>query len=203
MTATTLSITSPLPRMPEPWALHRILDVEPPAAASVETGRWHMKFLRFAVVACLAATAVAMLPSIASGRHAGVRESRADLGDVVVQHIAYLLADRFDPAWARIHPVDRRAIGRSRWEQCKRSSGSVEGVRYLGVDVVSSRSVRFSSRLHSRITAVAITVEVRATLQRVPFTVKGVSYWVMKGGRWSRLVEQRKLEAYAAGGCPG
>ena len=143
------------------------------------------------------------LASVAPVGQTGVAETRADLDTVVVRHVTALLSDRFGPAWRRVHPVDRRAIGRKLWQGCKRSSGgSLAAVRYLGVDVVDSRPVTFSSELHRRIDAVAETVEVYATLDSVPFTAQGTSHWTLADGRWARVVEQPKLAAYSVGRCP-
>jgi len=162
-----------------------------------------MPLQRAAISLGLASLAAATIVAAASGRGSATPERRTALEPVVVEHVGFLLDDRFDDAWARIHPADRRAVGRSLWEWCKISpEGSLTEVRYLSVDVVRARTVRFSSQLHRRIRAVAVTVEVRALLSGVPLDVRDVSHWVMASGRWSRLVEQRKLAAYEAGRCP-
>ena len=85
-----------------------------------------MKLKRTVIASALVWVAAATLVSIAlAGGPAGA-ETRAELDSVVVDHVGDLLADRYDIAWARIHPADRRAVGRELWEWCKRSSsGSV------------------------------------------------------------------------------
>jgi hypothetical protein len=76
-------------------------------------------------------------------------ETRAALGGVVVAHVDDLLSDRYDAAWARIHPADRQAVGRELWERCKRSpDGSLRAVRYKRIRVTSERPMTFASRLH-------------------------------------------------------
>jgi hypothetical protein len=133
----------------------------------------------------------------------GPAESRAALDGVVVRHVEDLLADRYDAAWARIHPADRRAVGRELWERCKRSpDGSLQAVTYRGVRVIRERSMTFDSSLHAQVNAVAVTVKVRALLSGVPFDVSDVSHWAVDHGRWARLVEPTKLAAYADGICP-
>jgi hypothetical protein len=146
-----------------------------------------------AVSFVLAAIASAALVELGHGSKSA--ETRAGLPSVVVQHVNDLLANRFDAAWERVHPDDRRAVGRKLWEQCKRSpDASLTAVRYRGVRVVRSRAVTFD---------VEVTVEVRALLSGAPLRVRDVSHWTLNGGHWARLVEPRKLVAYAAGQCPG
>jgi hypothetical protein len=158
---------------------------------------------RRTAAAGICAAAALALASVTEGAAAGRQEQKADLGGVVVEHVGNLLSNRFDRAWARMHPADRRAVGRARWERCKRApDGALTTVRYETVRIVRSRSVRFNSPLHRRVAAAAVTVEVRALLSGVPLDVRDVSHWALTEGRWMRLVESRKLTAYARGSCP-
>ena len=162
------------------------------------------RFRRTSIALGLAWVAVVTIAQIAmADAHTGGVETRAKLNSVVVDHVRDLLADRFDPAWARIHPTDRRAVGRDLWESCKQSSGgALTDVKYVSVGIILVRPARFSSRLHERISSVAVTVEVRALVSGVPVGVRDVSDWIRRKGRWYRIVERRKLAAYARGRCP-
>lgn len=162
------------------------------------------RFRHTAIALGLAWVAVMTMAQIAmADGHASGVETRAQLNSVVVDHVRDLLVDRFDPAWARIHPTDRRAVGRDLWESCKQSSaGALTDVRYVSVGIILVRPARFSSRLHERTRSVAVTVEVRALVSGVPVRVRDVSHWIRAKGRWYRIVEQRKLAAYARGRCP-
>jgi hypothetical protein len=155
------------------------------------------------LLACAFALGVAVPLAASELAKSSPPESRAALDGVVVRHVRDLLADRYDAAWARIHPADRRAVGRELWERCKRSpDGSLQAVTYRGVRVVGERSMTFDSSLHAQVSAVAVTVRVRALLSGVPFDVSDVSHWAVDDGRWARLVEPAKLAAYAGGACP-
>jgi hypothetical protein len=162
------------------------------------------RFRRTGIALGLAWVALVTMAQIAmAGGHASGVETRAKLDSVAVDHVRNLLVDRFDPAWARIHPTDRRAVGRDLWELCKQSSsGALTDVKYVSVGIIRVRPARFSSRLHERISSVAVTVEVRALVSGVPVGVRDVSHWIRAKGRWYRIVEQRKLAAYARGRCP-
>lgn len=162
-----------------------------------------MKLHRTVIASGLVWVTVSAIVSIAMAGGPAGAETRAGLESVVVDHVGDLLADRYETAWARIHPADRRAVGRELWEWCKHSSGgSLTKVQYVNIGVVRVQSARFSSRLHKRIGSVAVTVEVGALLSGVPFDVRDVSHWVRANDRWYRLIEQRKLAAYARGRCP-
>jgi hypothetical protein len=162
------------------------------------------RFRRTGIALGLAWVAVVTMAQIAmADGHASGVETRAKLNSVVLSHVRDLLADRFDPAWARIHPTDRRAVGRDLWESCKQSSGgALTEVKYVSVGIILVRPARFSSRLHERISSVAVAVEVRALVSGVPVGVRDVSHWIRAKGRWYRIVEQRKLAAYSRGRCP-
>jgi hypothetical protein len=137
------------------------------------------------------------------GRSTEPAETRAKLDAVVVEHVRHLLSNRFDAAWARMHADDRRAIGRRSWEECKRvPDGALGAVRYSGVRVLRVKGMTFGSPLHDRVSAVAVTVGVQAAFSGEPLRVTDVSHWVLDDGRWARLVESRKLAAYARGQCP-
>ena len=162
-----------------------------------------MKLHRTVIASGLVWVAAATMVSIAMAGASARAETRAELDSVVVDHVDDLLADRYDTAWARIHPVDRRAVGRELWELCKQSSGgSLTEIQYVNVGVVRARSAKFSSRLHKHIGSMAVTVEVRALLSGLPIHVRDVSHWILANGRWYRLIEQRKLAAYARSRCP-
>jgi hypothetical protein len=133
----------------------------------------------------------------------GAAEKQADLNPVVVAHVRQLLTNRFDLAWDRLHPSDRATVNRALWESCKRSPDEeLADVRYRSVRVVESQAVNFSSSLHENVSARAVTTEVRAVLAGVPFTTSDTSHWLLDDGRWSRMVEGPKLDAYGVGQCP-
>ena len=162
-----------------------------------------MKLHRTVIASGLAWVAAATMVSIAMAGAPPRAETREELDAVVVDHVDDLLANRYDTAWARIHPADRRAVGRELWELCKQSSGgSLTEIQYVNVGVVRVRSATFTSQLHTRIGSVAVTVEVRALLSGLPIHVRDVSHWILANGRWYRLIEQRKLAAYARSRCP-
>lgn len=162
-----------------------------------------MKLRHTVIASGLVWVTAATIVSIAVAGAPTRAETRAELDSVVLDHVDDLLADRYGPAWARIHPADRRAVGRELWELCKQSSGgSLTEVQYVSVGVVRVRPARFTSRLHTRIGSMAVTVEVRAVLSGSPVDVQDVSHWILANGRWYRLIEQHKLAAYARGRCP-
>ena len=77
-----------------------------------------MKLIACSLPSGLLWVAAATVVSIAMAG-ASARARRRKLDSVVVDHVDDLLTDRYDTAWARIHPADRRAVGRQLWEGCK------------------------------------------------------------------------------------
>ena len=71
-----------------------------------------MKLHRTVIASGLVWVAAATMVSIAMAGASARAETRAELDSVVVDHVGDLVADRYDTAWARIHPADRRAVGR-------------------------------------------------------------------------------------------
>lgn len=168
-----------------------------PATRRLSGTSWLMLGLAFALGLAAAIAVVAFATRDGGG------EKQADLNGVVVAHVRQLLTNRFDLAWDRVHPSDRAAVSRALWESCKRSPDQeLTDVRYRSVRVVESEAVNFSSPLHENVAARAVTTEVSAVLGGVPFTTADTSHWLLDDGRWSRMVEGPKLDAYGVGKCP-
>jgi hypothetical protein len=166
--------------------------------------------MRLGLIAAVLAAALAALGAvvlaaggIAAGGPGASRQAEPDAAAFARRVVRLIAENRYDQAWYRLHPSHQRSADRADYVMCENLSPIPGRVLSVSAGRPADDAVTLPSGRMVSSKAVPVEIVLRDQATREATFVATIVHAVPFGGGWRWILPESRLEAYAAGQCPG